>query len=77
MHIGLDVLGLFGRPAFRAVAATLTPQASPRIEKALGQLAERIAQNPNLAEAADELRDITARARAKPSTLTTSPAARQ
>lgn len=62
-------LSLFRRPAFHAVTAALTPQASPRIEKALKELAERIAKDPEMRAAADELRDITARARAKPPSL--------
>jgi hypothetical protein len=64
-----DDLALFRKPAFHALTAALTPQPSPRIEKALDQIAEQITRDPDLASAADELRDVTARARAKPQTL--------
>jgi hypothetical protein len=64
-----DDLALFRRPAFHAVTAALTPQPSPRIEKKLSQLSSLIAHGPEAAAIADELRDITARARAKPPTL--------
>lgn len=64
-----DDLGLVRRPAFHAVTAALTPQPSPRIDHALERLADQIAQDPEIATAAEELRDVTARARAKPLTL--------
>jgi hypothetical protein len=64
-----DDLALFRKPAFHALTAALTPQPSPRVEKALDRIAEQIAQDPDLASAAGELRDVTARARAKPQTL--------
>lgn len=72
-------LSLFRSPAFHAVTAALTPQPSPRIEKALKELAERITQDPEMSTAADELRDVTSRARAKPpglNTLASHPAVR-
>lgn len=62
-------LGLYRRPAFHAVTAALTPHPSPRIERALERLADKIAQDPEVATLAEELRDVTARARAKPLTL--------
>jgi len=62
-------LGLFRTPAFHAVTAALTPHPSPRVDRALDGLAERLAQDPDLAAAAQELREVTARARAKPWTL--------
>ncbi len=64
-----DDLELFRRPAFHAVTAALTPHPSPRIEGALTRLAEQITLDPAAATAAEELRDVTARARAKPLTL--------
>jgi hypothetical protein len=64
-----DDLALFRKPAFHALTAALTPQPSPRIEKALDRIAGQIALDQDMATAADELRDVTARARAKPQTL--------
>ena len=64
-----DDLALFRKPAFHALATALTPQPSPRIEKALSRIADQIARDQDMATAADELRDVTARARAKPQTL--------
>lgn len=64
-----DNPGLFRRPAFHAVTIALTPHPSPRVERALERLAERLAEDPEMATAAGELRDVTARARAKPQTL--------
>ena len=73
-------LGLFRRPAFHAATAALTPHPSPRIERALQQLADQIAHKPDMAAAAEQLRDVTARARGKPLTLkelTNHPAVRE
>jgi hypothetical protein len=64
-----DDVSLFRKPAFHAVTAALTPQPSPRIEKALERIVGQIAQDQDIAMAAEELRDVTARARAKPQTL--------
>ena len=62
-------LALFRQPAFHAVTAAMTPPPSPRIERALERFADRIEADPEMATAAQELRDITAWARAKPMTL--------
>jgi hypothetical protein len=64
-----DDLALFRKPAFHALTTALTPQPSPRVEKAIDRIADQIAQDQDMATAADELRDVTARARAKPQTL--------
>jgi hypothetical protein len=64
-----DDPGLFRRPAFHAVTAAMTPPPSPRIERALERLADQVADNPEMAASAQELRDIAAWARAKPMTL--------
>ena len=64
-----DDLALFRKPAFHALTTALTPQPSPRIEKALDRIADQIAQDQDMTTAADELRDVTARARARPQTL--------
>jgi hypothetical protein len=61
-----DDLALFRKPAFHALTAALTPQSIPRIEKALDRIAEQISQDPASTLLADELRDVTAQARAKP-----------
>lgn len=62
-------LALFRMPAFHAVTAAMTPHPSPRIDRALEGLADRLAEDLDLATAAGELRDITARAKSKPWTL--------
>jgi hypothetical protein len=75
-----DDLSLFRRPAFHAVTAALTPPPRPRIEHKLQQLADRISADPEMATAAQELRDIVAWAQAKPMTLreiATHPAVRE
>ena len=64
-----DDLSLFRRPAFHAVTAALTPPPRPRIEHKLQQLADRISADPEMATAAQELRDIVAWAQTKPMTL--------
>jgi hypothetical protein len=64
-----DDLGLFRQSAFHAVTAAMTPHPSPRIEKALARIPSQITADPDVATVAQELRDITARARAKPMTL--------
>ena len=64
-----DDLGLFRRLAFHAVTAALTPPPSPRIERALNRLADQITDDPESTQVAEELRNITAWARAKPLTL--------
>jgi hypothetical protein len=64
-----DDVSPFRKPAFHALTAALTPQPSPRIEKALERIVEQITQDQDIAMTAEELRDVTARARAKPQTL--------
>ena len=49
----MEDLSLFRSPAFHAITTALTPRASPRIEKTLKELAEWIAQDPEMGAAAD------------------------
>ena len=60
---------LFRTPAFHAITAALTPDPSPRIDRRLKEFAKRLAKDPEMADASEELREITARARGKPLTM--------